>query len=120
MLKTTNGFARGAKYIQLSAARAKDHAASNRSMNVRAKQRLCYQRCSLLSRLSLAVSPHVISVVRRFVIKNIKSRLEKLITKHAPRFPPTCVVGKRHAEDADAANRSMHASAVSGLLISGA
>ena len=46
MSKTTNGFARGAKYIRLLAAHAKDDAASNKSMNVRAKQRLSYQTFS--------------------------------------------------------------------------
>lgn len=34
------------------------------SMDVRAKQRLCYERCSFPSRCVVAVSPHVISTVR--------------------------------------------------------
>lgn len=36
----------------------------NKSMDLRAKQRLCYQRRPLIFTLSLAVSPHVISTVR--------------------------------------------------------
>ena len=43
--------------------------ASNKSMNVRAKQRLCYERVFLLSAGLVAVSPHVISAVRRFFEK---------------------------------------------------
>ncbi len=37
-------------------------------MDVRAKQRLCYRRCLFNSNLRVAVSPHVISIVRRFLI----------------------------------------------------
>jgi hypothetical protein len=37
--------------------------APNKSLDVRAKQRLCYQTCPLNFTLSLAVSPHVNSIV---------------------------------------------------------
>ncbi len=43
--------------------RAKDDDASNKSMDVRRKQRLCLERRPLSFRLSLAVSAHVISAV---------------------------------------------------------
>jgi hypothetical protein len=39
-------------------------------MDVRAKQRLCYQRRPLLLAGLVAVSPHVISAVSRFVVKS--------------------------------------------------
>jgi hypothetical protein len=41
----------------------------NKSMDVRAKQRLFYQRRPLPLTCVLAVSPHVISNVGRFVVK---------------------------------------------------
>ena len=41
----------------------------NNSMDVRAKQRLCLLACLLNSELRVAVSPHVISTVRCFLVK---------------------------------------------------
>jgi len=43
---------------------AEDEDASNNSMDVRAKQRLCLLACPFTLNLSVAVSPHVISAVR--------------------------------------------------------
>jgi hypothetical protein len=48
---------------QYQALRLKNNAASNKSLDVRAKQRLSYQRRPLIFTLSLAVSPHVNSIV---------------------------------------------------------
>ena len=45
-------------------------AMSNKSLDVRAKQRLCYQRVFLPLACMVAVSPHVISAVRRFFEKD--------------------------------------------------
>ena len=72
MLKTTNGFARGAKIVRLLANSAKDNAASNTSLDVRAKQLLCLERRRLNLRLLLAVSTHVISTVRRLRYATIR------------------------------------------------
>jgi hypothetical protein len=44
--------------------RAEDDNAANNSMDVRAKQRLCYQRVFLTRSCVVAVSPHVSSAVR--------------------------------------------------------
>jgi len=43
---------------------------ANKSMDVRAKQRLCLERRPLSLTLTLAVSPHVISIVSRFLKRN--------------------------------------------------
>ena len=42
------------------------NAPPNKSMDVRAKQRLSYRGCLFTLNLCVAVSPHVISTVRRF------------------------------------------------------
>jgi hypothetical protein len=41
----------------------------NNSMDTRAKQLLCYRSCPLNLRLSLTVSPRVISAVRHLLVK---------------------------------------------------
>jgi hypothetical protein len=63
MLKTTNGFARGAKYIRLFRNSVEPNAASNKSLDVRRKQRLSYRVDLLLSAGLAAVSAHVTSAV---------------------------------------------------------
>lgn len=68
MLKTTNRFARGAKIIRLLANSVSRHAASNTSLDVRRKQRLCYQQVFLHSAGLVAVSAHVTSTVVRFLV----------------------------------------------------
>jgi hypothetical protein len=50
--------------------RVKITAQSNNSMDVRAKQRLCYLACPLNPKLRVAVCRHVISAVRRLPIFN--------------------------------------------------
>ena len=50
--------------------RAKDKRAANKSLDVRAKQRLCLGVAWFLSGCVVAVSPHVTSTVRLFLIIN--------------------------------------------------
>ncbi len=50
-------------------------AMSNKSLDVRAKQLLCYERRSLKLRLALAVSPHVNSIVRH--LSSLEGKLPK-------------------------------------------
>ena len=52
---------------------------SNKSLDVSAKQRLCYRSCLLPLTCVVAVSLHVSSIVRRFVLK--LKRLDKSIIK---------------------------------------
>ena len=83
-------------------------AASNNSMDVRAKQRLCYRVVLFPLTCVVVVSPHVISTVSRFsigirVAASLKSKAKTLRVSS-----PLCEV-KRRAEDDDAANKSMNA-----------
>jgi len=45
-------------------------------MDVRAKQRLCYQQVFLLLAGLAAVSPHVISIVSRFLVFSNRALIE--------------------------------------------
>jgi hypothetical protein len=53
----------------------KAEAKPNKSLDVRAKQRLCYRVVFLTQTGLVAVSPHVNSIVRRFVL-NLRNYVE--------------------------------------------
>ena len=55
----------------------------NKSMDVRAKQLLCYDGLSLTRSCAVTVSPHVISTVRCFVVNSAFSDEIKYNLKYA-------------------------------------
>ena len=80
---------------------------SNNSMDVRAKQQLCLERRPLPLTLTLAVSPHVISTVRRFLLKKPNGKIALLKTKTL-RVKSNLRESRRRAEDGNTPNKSMN------------
>ncbi len=81
-------------------------AQSNNSMDVRAKQRLYYDVACFPLACVAAVSPHVISAVRCFVLKH-KAMADLKIEQRRSAFPVKLREVKRRAKDKDASNKSL-------------
>ncbi len=79
----------------------------NKSLDVRAKQRLCFYVALFPWRCVYSVSPHVNSIVSLFLNKNSNRGIFEIERQRRSAFLLKLREDKRRAEDNDAANNSM-------------
>jgi hypothetical protein len=68
-------------------------------------------------KLHIAVSPHVNSIVSRFLKRILNRGLFEIKSQDAPRFSQSCAKANRFPSDNDAANKSMDVSAKQQLCL---